>query len=198
MNKKIVVAAVAALAVLLGTFFVGRASSDPTASTEYKSLTKKLDGANAELAETKDELSTTASDLDDTAASLSDAEAQVDALMSEIPSPGAAAAEPAVSGGAALAPRNIKLGVRVRSKECFGSAGCLVTVQIDPSYVGDQDLSTGSWEMTYELRGVEDGPVIEMMTLESGTFSFPEEQDVSTTSSSSQISAVVTEVYSLN
>jgi hypothetical protein len=118
--------------------------------------------------------------------------------MSESPSPGAAAAEPAVSGGAALAPRNIKLGVRVRSKECFGSAGCLVTVQIDPSYVGDQDLSTGSWEMTYELRGVEDGPVIEMMTLESGTFSFPEEQDVSTTSSSSPITAVVTEVYSLN
>ncbi|MBD3924295.1 hypothetical protein IEZ26_06650 [Nocardioides cavernae] len=198
MNKKIVVAAVAALAVLVGTFFGGKASSDPTASTEYKSLTKELKDTKTDLAQTEDELSTTASDLADTTSNLSDAEAQVDALMSEIPSQGAGANEPALSGGAALAPRNIKLGVRVRSKECFGSAGCLVTVQIDPSYVGNQDVTTGSWEMTYELRGVEDGPVIEIMTLEDGTFSFPEEQDVSTTSSSSPITAVVTEVYSLN
>jgi hypothetical protein len=92
----------------------------------------------------------------------------------------------------------MKLTVRVRSKECFRAAGCNVTVQIDPSYVGNQDVTTGSWEMTYELRGGEDGPVIETMTLESGTFSFPEEQFVSTTSSASPITAVVTEVYSLN
>lgn len=198
MNKKIIIAAVVALAALIGTFVVGRASSDPTASEEYKTQAKKLTDAKSELADTQEQLDTTTSDLESTASDLSDAEAQVDALMSDLPTGGSAPAEPAVSEGAALAPRNIKLGIRVRSKACFGSAGCNVTVQIDPSYVGNQDVTAGSWEMTYEIRGVEDGPVIETMTLESGTFSFPEEQMVGTTSSSSPITAVVTEVYSLN
>jgi septal ring factor EnvC (AmiA/AmiB activator) len=86
MNKKIVIAAVVTLAVLLGAFFGGMASSDPTASTEYKSMAKKLEATKADLAETRDELDVTVSDLDDAEASLSDAEAQVGALTAEVPS----------------------------------------------------------------------------------------------------------------
>lgn len=199
MNKKASIAVIVALSALVGTFFMGRALSDPTASQEYKVVAQDLTDAQADLADTQEKLDTAVSNLEDTESSLSDAEAQVDALLSEIPADGGgAAAEPAVSDGAALAPRNIKLGIRVRSKECFGSAGCNVTLQIDPSYVGNQDVTAGSWEMTYEIRGVEDGPVIETMTLETGTFSFPEEQMVGTTSSASPITAVVTEIYSLN
>lgn len=200
MNKKIVVSVAAAgIVAVSGTFFVGRASVDPKASEEYTALSKTLSGTKTDLAGTQDELEITESYLSTTEDNLSDAEAQVDALTSELPSSGGAgAAEPAVSEGAAVAPRNFQLGVRVRSKECFGSAGCNVTVQIDPDYVGNQDVSGGSWEITYELRGVEDGPVIETMTLENGSFSFPEEQFVGTTSSTSPITAVVTEVYSLN
>lgn len=106
--------------------------------------------------------------------------------------------EPALSGGAAVAARNFELGVRIRSKKCFGSAGCSLDVQVTPTYVGNQDVSTGSWELTYKLRGGEDGPVVETMTLIDGTFSFPEEQSLSTASSASKVTAVVTAVYPLD
>jgi hypothetical protein len=111
-----------------------------------------------------------------------------------VPDNGESGDEPAVSSGAALAPRNLKLGVQVRSKECFGSAGCNLTVQIEPSYVGTQDVSEGSWDVTYEIRGGVDGPIVETMTLESGSFSFPEEQLVSTRSSGTKLTAVVIRV----
>lgn len=200
MNTKIIIGAVvAAIVAIVGSFFVGQASVDPKASDEYNALSKTLTSTKAHLKDTQGELELTETSLSTTEDNLSDAEAQVDALTSELPSNSAdGGTEPAVSDGAAVAPRNFKLGVRIRSKECFGSAGCNVTVQIDPDYVGNQDVSSGSWEITYELRGLEDGPVIETMTLESGTFSFPEEQSVGTTSSNSQITAVVTEVYALN
>ena len=189
------IAAVVAVLALTGAFFGGMAASDPTASTEYKALDKKLDASEAELASTEEELSQAKVDLEQTINDLVDTEAQVDALVSKAQRTGSDQGEPAVSEGAAVAPRNFKLDVRTRSKECFGSAGCLLTVQIEPSYVGTQDVSSGSWELTYELRGGEDGPIIEQLTLEDGTFSFPAEQDVSTSSSSAVITAVVTEAY---
>lgn len=183
-NKKIIIAAVVAVIVGVGAFFGGMAALDPTASSEYRAVEKHLKDSESNLASTQEELD--------------DAQAQLDALMSGAQDDGVTQGEPAVSGGAAVAPRNFKLGVRTRSKECFGSAGCSLTVQIEPSYVGTQDVATGSWELTYEIRGGEDGPLIETMTLENGTFSFPEEQMVGTASSNAQISAVVTEVYSLS
>ena len=199
MNKRYVIAAVVGIVAVIATFFVGRQSVDPKSSEDYRALSETLTEVKTDLSDTKSELEITESYLSTTEDSLSDAEAQVDALTSELPSDGdVGAAAPAVSEGAAVAPRNFKLGVRIRSKQCFGSAGCNVTVQIDPDYIGNQDVSSGSWEITYELRGVEDGPVIETMTLDSGTFSFPEEQSVGTVSSTSPITAVVTEVYPLS
>lgn len=197
MNRKITIAAVVAVIVATGAFFGGLAASDPTASGEYKTLAKDLKDIEKNLAATEEELASTVSELGEAESDLTEAETRLDALMSEAQDAGVVTGEPAVSGGAAVAPRNFQLGIRTRSKNCFGSAGCNVVVQIDPSYVGNQDLSTGSWELIYELRGGEDGPIIETMTLESGTFSFPEEQMVSTRSTSTKITAVVTEVYSL-
>lgn len=198
MDKKVIIAAVVALVVAVGAFVGGMAASDPKKSEEYKAVAKDLSGTSAELKTTEEELASAKDELAGTESELSDAEAQVDALMSESLDSGAGVNEPAVSGGAAVAPRNFKIGVRTRSKECFGSAGCLVDVQIVPDYIGRQDVSTGSWELIYELRGGEDGPVIETMTLESGTFSFPEEQSLDTRSSTTLITAVVTEVYPLD
>jgi hypothetical protein len=189
---------------LIAAFVAGMSASDPRTSSEYKTLQEHLRGTAAELASTKDDLSSTKADLGSARSDLSsanqdlaDAEAQVDALMSEAQDSGSDQGEPAVSGGAAVAPRNFKLGIRVRSKECFGSAGCILEVQIDPDYVGNQDVSTGSWELTYEIRGGEDGPLIETMTLKNGTFSFPAEQSIDTPSTSTQLTAVVTSVYPL-
>lgn len=198
MNTKTIIAAVVAVAVAVGAFLGGMAASDPEASSEYKALAKDLKDTQTDLAATEEELASTVDDLGDAEADLNDAEAQIDALVSESQGAGDVTGEPAVSGGAAVAPRNFKIGVRTRRKKCFGSAGCLVDVQIVPAYVGQQDVSTGSWEIIYELRGGEDGPVIETMTLEGGTFTFPEEQSLDTRSSSTQITAVVTDVYSLD
>jgi hypothetical protein len=198
MNKKTIIAAVVAVIVAVAAFFGGMTASDPKDSSEYKALARDLKDTEKDLRVKEEELASTIDDLADSESELTDAKAQLDALTSEALDSGVAVGEPAVSGGAAVAPRNFKIGVRIRSKECFGSAGCIVEVQIVPDYVGQQDVSTGSWELIYELRGGEDGPVIETMTLESGTFSFPEEQSLDTRSSSTPITAVVTEVYSLD
>lgn len=176
----LLVAVVAGGVGLLG----GTLLSDPTTSAEYKSLAKDLEAASSRSGELQRELTS--------------AQAQVEALTSESQDAGGSSNAPAVSEGAALAPRNLKIGLRTRQKECFGSAGCNVTVQIVPRYVGTQDVSTGSWEITYEIRGAEDGPQIETMTLEHGTFSFPEEQSLQTRTSNDKLTAAVTEVYTLD
>lgn len=169
-------------AVAAGAFVAGRLSVDPTSSMEFKAQAKDLKTNKARVASLGSQLS--------------DAQAQVDALSSDIPSDAGVPAAPALSDGHALAPRNLKLGLKVRSKECFGSAGCNLEVQIDPQYIGSQDLSSGAWDITYEIRGGEDGPLVETMTLEDGTFSFPESQVLSTPSSSTQLTAAVTSVDS--
>ncbi len=56
--------------------------------------------------------------------------------------------------------------LKTTSKQCFGSAGCNVTVEPKLSYVGllppDPDKT---YSITYEVRGGEDGPVIQTMEL---------------------------------
>lgn len=198
MGKKLIIGALVAAVIAGGAFVGGMVASDPTDSTEYETLAAELLDREGELSETEDDLESTQRDLTDVETQLSEAQLQVDALTSQSQETGGDSSEPAVSGGAAVAPRNFKLGLRTRSKQCFGSAGCNVTVQVSPSYVGTQDVSSGSWEITYEVRGGEDGPQVETMTLDNGTFSFPEEQSLSTTSSSVRLEAVVTRVYPLN
>lgn len=91
-------------------------------------------------------------------------------------------------------PRDFKFGVKIREKECFGSAGCNVVYQINPRYIGADDLSEGTWDITYRITGPEDGPALNTMRLEDGTFSFDEEEFASTPSSSTVLRAHVTRV----
>lgn len=192
------------LSLLAGVFVLGRITGDPKTTDEYKTLTKKLRSTESELATATEELDVVTGevealegDVETLRSAVSDAEAQVDALLADIPA-GESPNEPALSDGIAIAPRNLVINLRTRSKECFGSAGCNVTVQADPNYVGNQDVSAGSWEITYEIRGGEDGAIVETMTLVDGTFTFPEEQFVSTPSTSTTLVAVVTDVYALD
>ncbi|GEB12049.1 hypothetical protein NSI01_03640 [Pimelobacter simplex] len=197
-RRKALLLGLAALTVVgltAAAFFVGRMSGDPTGSDEYRSQSAKLDTAVSRAEAAEEELGQSSDKVESLTGELNDAQAQVDALVGELPPE--AGAGPALSDGVAIAPRNIRIGVKTRSKECFGSAGCNVTVQIDPDYAGNQDVSSGSWEITYEIRGGED-PVVETMTLEDGTFSFPEEQFLQTTSSNSKLTAVATRVDSLD
>lgn len=191
-------------AALVAAFVIGRITGDPTGSSEYKTQAEKFDAqssalsaAEADSADLEEQLGDSSEENGTLSSQLEDAQAQVDALVAELPEE-EAGTEPALSEGVAIAPRNLKIGLKTRQKECFGSAGCNITVQVDPNYVGNQDASVGSWEITYEIRGGEDGPIIETMTLENGTFTFPEEQFISTSSTATELEAVVTEVYSLN
>ncbi|MBT9276120.1 hypothetical protein KMZ32_18760 [Phycicoccus sp. MAQZ13P-2] len=102
-----------------------------------------------------------------------------------------AAQDPVVAD---LAPADFKLGVKIKRRKCFGSAGCNVTYVIEPEYVGFADVSTGSYDITYEVSGVEDGPAVNTMTLEDGTMSFDSEESASTTSSKAKLKAKVTDV----
>jgi hypothetical protein len=88
------------------------------------------------------------------------------------------------------------LKVKIRDKECFGSAGCLVEIRIEPSYVGTDDLpESGTIELTYKVTGDEDGPVIGTIELElpDGDY-YREEKSIQTRSSGTKITAKVTEV----
>jgi hypothetical protein len=93
-------------------------------------------------------------------------------------------------------PADFKVGIKIRKKQCFGSAGCNVTFQIDPSYVGDQDLPTkGIIEVTYEVTGDESGPIINTFTVDGeGTAHYTKEEDASTPSAKTKLKAKVTDV----
>jgi hypothetical protein len=106
-----------------------------------------LKSTQSELTTAKEQLDTAAEEFEMLQGDVSGAQAQVDALLADVQA-GDSPDEPALSDGVAIAPRNIMIGLRTRSKECFGSAGCDVTVQADPDCVGNQDVSTGSWEIT--------------------------------------------------
>lgn len=90
-------------------------------------------------------------------------------------------------------PSDFKIGIKIRDKECFGSAGCNVTYRIDPEYVGDQPLPNGEIEVAYEVSGAED-EIISLFTISDGSASFDEEEDTSTSSSGAKLEAKVTDV----
>lgn len=94
----------------------------------------------------------------------------------------------------APAPDEFTVEMKVKSKQCFGSAGCNVTVAPELSYVGVTELDDGAlYEITYEITGGEDGGVIETTEMVGGEYP-AEETMVSTSSSSAKIAAEVTSV----
>ncbi|MGW5616258.1 hypothetical protein [Streptomyces sp. NPDC003877] len=61
--------------------------------------------------------------------------------------------------------------LRTTRRQCFGSAGCNLTVEPELTYEGvSTDLDPdATYEITYEIRGDEDGPVIETAELSNQT-----------------------------
>ncbi|HEX6517575.1 MAG TPA: hypothetical protein VF049_18560 [Nocardioidaceae bacterium] len=110
------------------------------------------------------------------------------------PDTAAESTEAADSSTAELKPSDFKIKLKIREKACFGSAGCNVVFQIDPRYVGAQDLSSGSYDVTYKVLGGEDGPKINTFTIDDGQASYDEEESLSTSSESATLRAKVTDV----
>lgn len=105
-----------------------------------------------------------------------------------------ATTEPAVPA-VSVTPKaaDIKLTAKITDKQCFGSAGCLITFKVNMAYSGP-DLSTDdTWEVTYEVTGIKDGPMIGSFDITGDTYDV-NEVNVDTTSSKKKISIKVTGV----
>jgi hypothetical protein len=62
-----------------------------------------------------------------------------------------------------LTASNIELSLKTTEKQCFGSAGCNVSVEVRVAvdeFVVDALDPSGTWDVTYRISGDESGPII--------------------------------------
>lgn len=109
----------------------------------------------------------------------------------EVPEP-----EPAPDPKHHLVKSDVKVALRVKSKDCFGSAGCIVGVAVTMGWnIPNPGKLDGTYEVTYNLTGDEDGPQIDTLTVyPNGRYDVPYDATVSTPSTSTPMRAVVTRV----
>lgn len=95
-----------------------------------------------------------------------------------------------------LTPDSFTITLRTTEQQCFGSAGCNVTVEPDLSYVGlgDDIDPDATYEITYEIKGDESGPVIGTAELSERTTLNYTPSSISTASSDTKISVKITDV----
>jgi hypothetical protein len=103
--------------------------------------------------------------------------------------------EPVPTDPPAVTPkiRDFKLTVKVLSKQCFGSAGCSLTYRVDAGWPDGLDPDV-TYEVVYEVRGGEDGPQINTMTVQGDSYERSQEESISTSSAGAKLSARVTSV----
>lgn len=92
--------------------------------------------------------------------------------------------------------KDFKLTAKVLKKECFGSAGCNLTYRVLVAYSGATLDPAVTYEVGYEVRGGEDGPVINTLTVTGDTSSVDEEESVSTKNNSIKLTVTATDVSS--
>jgi hypothetical protein len=102
------------------------------------------------------------------------------------------------TAGSALAASDVKLSLKVTDKECFGSAGCNIVAQVRAQHRDGKGafVSDSTWLVTYEINGVEDGPVIGSFEITGGEYDVNEEY-LPTKNSKSKPSIKVTSVEKL-
>lgn len=92
-------------------------------------------------------------------------------------------------------PDDFYLILKTTQRQCFGSAGCNVTVEPRLTYIGLDDLDPdATYSVTYKIHGDESGPIIETMELtDGGTLTYHPTQ-VSTATGSQDVTADITDV----
>ena len=107
---------------------------------------------------------------------------------SQVPSP-SPEPDPAFTN---ITKQDVELSLKTTSRQCFGSAGCLVDVQVRLTLLmSDAEIEQlppdGTWDITYRITGDESGPLI-------GTFSAygngkydVNEESISTSSSNTPV-----------
>ncbi|WP_320784178.1 hypothetical protein [Streptomyces sp. CRN 30] len=90
---------------------------------------------------------------------------------------------------------SFEITLRTTDRQCFGSAGCNVTVEPELSYLGIEDIDPDSvYEITYEIKGDASGPVIATAELSDETSLNYQPSSISTASSSTKVSVKITDV----
>ncbi|MFG3304390.1 hypothetical protein [Streptomyces wuyuanensis] len=86
--------------------------------------------------------------------------------------------------------------LRTTERQCFGSAGCNVTVEPELTYLGDSGAidPDAVYEITYEVRGDQSGPVIETAELSDQTSLNYTPSLISTASPRTKVSVKITDV----
>ncbi|WP_157361755.1 hypothetical protein [Haloechinothrix halophila] len=110
--------------------------------------------------------------------------------------PSTATAAEATTEPIEFTPEMFTLKVKILSRDCYGSAGCLVDYRVVPTYLGDSsDLEGVNLEMTYEVTGATGGSDIGTVTFENGEYDvYDVEGDADTASAKSKLKARVTEL----
>jgi hypothetical protein len=90
-------------------------------------------------------------------------------------------------------PGDFTLTVKILGKQCFGSAGCNLTFRVEAGWDGDYDPDK-TYEVVYEVRGGEDSPQVNTMTVTGDSYERPQEETVSTSSAKRKLTAAVTSV----
>jgi hypothetical protein len=90
-------------------------------------------------------------------------------------------------------PRDFKLTVKVLEKQNFGSAGSNITYRIEAGWSKTFDPAK-TYELTYEVRGGEDGPAINTMTVTGDEYQRENEEYVSTGSVGQKLTVRATDV----
>lgn len=87
------------------------------------------------------------------------------------------------------------IDLKTKSRQCFGSAGCNLTVEPNLTYVGIGDIDPDAvYEITYEIRGDESGPVIATAELSNETSLNYTPSLISTASAGAKVSVEITDV----
>lgn len=89
------------------------------------------------------------------------------------------------------------LGIKILSKQCFGTAGCNIEFRVQPAYIGDPLGDSQTTEVTYKIAGSQD-EYSNSFTMTGTSASVQETESVSTVSSSTKLAAKVTDVQSLD
>jgi hypothetical protein len=90
-------------------------------------------------------------------------------------------------------PSDFDLEVKVLKKENFGSAGSLVTFRIEAGWSTTYDPDK-TYEVTYEVRGPEDGPMVNTFEVTGDEYRVEPEETASTPSASTRLTARATDV----
>jgi hypothetical protein len=90
-------------------------------------------------------------------------------------------------------PADFTLTTKTLRKQCFGSAGCNVTYRIKAGWSASLDPAK-TYEVSYEVRGVEDGPSLGTIDVTGGSYETEDEVIASTSGPGKKLTVVVTGV----